>query len=96
MLPVPKGSPSPTQMRQVTDGAASAALLPHIQQETEAMERTIITRTTMALRDGKLTPEAALEAWRELAATRRLLKSFQTRVTIGAGVADEIADQLKL
>jgi hypothetical protein len=91
-----RNDPQPDQLRQVQDGAVAATMLPHVKAEVEAMERTVVTRTLQALGRNELSPEIALEAWREVAMARRLLKNFQTRITIGASVADELGPALNL
>lgn len=82
------------QHKQISDGAAAAAMLPHVRAETDHMEDGIINRAIMAVQKQTLTPEQALAAWQELALLRRLLKSFEARVTIGNSVAEELGSAL--
>lgn len=84
------------QHKKVSDGAAAAALLPHVEIEVEQMKKSIVNRAMNGLRAGTLTPELALEAWREYATAQRLLKNFQTRVTIGASAAEGLGSELDL
>ncbi len=69
-------------------------MLPGVRQETGQMEAGVMTRAIMAVQRNELTPEAALLAWQEIAMIRRLLKNFETRVVVGASVADELGPAL--
>lgn len=84
------------QHKKITDGATAAAMLPHIEAEVEAMKKSVVTRAIQRLKNGELTPDLALEAWREYATAIRLLKNFQTRVTIGNSVAEEVGPDFDL
>lgn len=82
--------PTPQDMRLVTEGAATAALLPHIQAETDVIVDAVMRKAITELRAGKLEPQQALNYWREIDMAQRYLKSFKTRVAVGRSTAEDI------
>ena len=88
--------PTPNELKLVSTGAAATSMLPTLQIEMEAIERAAIGKALGKLKQNKLTPEEALDAWREIEMARRILKSFETRATIGQTTAKQYEDYLKL
>lgn len=88
--------PSPQQMRTMQAGAQASAVLPMIQNETLNVVAGIQRRALTDLSAGRLTPDAALEAWRNIASAHKLLKAFETRIKVGNSLADTYADQMNL
>lgn len=79
----------------IRQGAELANMLPVIEAETARQEKALENRVLMELSKGTLTPEAALQAWMEKAAIRRLLSSFQSKVRIGQTIGEANAKLLE-
>lgn len=88
--------PTPNEMKVVTTGAAATTMLPAIREEMDKIERGVIGRVLGLLKQNKLSPDMALDAWREIEMARRMVKSFETRSVVGASTAKEYEDYLKL
>lgn len=81
--------PSIDEIAKVNDGARMANMLPFMKSEIEQLMGVVQTRIYIAISHGELTPEMAVTAWHEMAAYRNLLKRYQTRVSVGEGVAQK-------
>lgn len=88
--------PTPDEMRQITDGAAYAALLPKLSQDVEGMKKSLQMKVFGLIRAGALTPEAALAYWIELKSLNDLVARFSTRVTIGTEVGKQVAPAMNI
>lgn len=88
--------PTPEEMRQITDGAAYAALLPKLQQDVEGMKQALQTKVFRQIREGTLTPDAALAYWIELKSLADLVSRFSTRVTIGVELGKQVAPAMNI
>lgn len=78
------------------DGAAIGALLPYIRSEVGSMIQTVMTRAVMGVRQGTLTPEAALSMWQEVHSAQRLLSRMEQRATVGIAAGEKIAPELTI
>lgn len=77
-------------LSKLADGARMAGALPYIRHEVDRMENALIRRVMASLDDGALTPDAALYAWMELAAYRRLEKRLTTITAVGQTAAERV------
>lgn len=78
------------------DGAAIGALLPYIKLEIGGMIQTVMTRAVMGVRQGTLTPEAALSMWQEVHSAQRLLSRMEQRATVGIATGEKIAPEMTI
>lgn len=92
---VSKG-PTPEELRTVSEGAALAASLPHMEKELEGMIRAVRNQMFSHVEHKTLTPEIAFSAWMEVHSYEKLLKRMKTRVTLGTTTGEEIAPMMKL
>lgn len=88
--------PTPEEMRQITDGAAYAALLPKLQQDVESMKKALQNKVYRNIREGALTPEAALAYWIEMKSLDDLVSRFNTRVVIGVELGKQVAPAMQI
>jgi hypothetical protein len=86
--------PTPNEMRLVSDGASSAAMLPTMQREMEAIVKGVQNRVLGHLRQNTLTPDMALDAWREIEMATRFVKSIQSRAAVGKATAETLTLEL--
>lgn len=78
----------------IRQGAELANILPTIEAETSRQEKALENRVLMDLSKGTLSPEAALQAWMEKAAIRRLLSSFKSKVNVAQSIGERNAKLL--
>ena len=78
----------------IRDGAFIAGVMPNLDAEVAAMDRALETRTLSALERGELTPEAALSAWIEKSAYRKLLNRFRQKIAYGQALGQKSAEKL--
>lgn len=67
----------------IRTGYELSGMLPALQQEVEAMQKTIVNNVLSAISEGKLTPDLAQQKWLEYAAAVRMLQRFQQKVRFG-------------
>lgn len=76
-------------------GAEIAAMLPIIKAEVDRQDKALENRIFMELNGGRLSPEAALNAWMEKAAIRKMLKNFETKVRVGQTIGERTKELLE-
>lgn len=65
------------------DYAQLAALIPYLEGETFRMSAGVIVRTCQKVREGTLTPDAAIAAWHEINAIEGINRHFRSKVAAG-------------
>ena len=84
----------PEDWAAVVDGAHLSSAMPYIEVEFEQLEKALITKVLQQVSKQELSPENALQAWLELAATRRVIKRLTTAVKIGTSIGEKISGEL--
>lgn len=87
--------PRPEDFLEAADGAKIAALLPYMEAELSQAINAVQNRAGQLILHGELSPELAQNLWYELYSYKKLLKSLQTRVNMGASVREELGRTLK-
>lgn len=64
-------------------GQEAAANLDFIEQQVSKVRKSVFNKAFTALSTGSLTPEQALQYWQEIYAYHRVLKTFETAITMG-------------
>lgn len=87
---------TPTKLAKVQDVSVLSNFLPYIHREVDSLIHAVENRVFRELREGTLTPEAAMSAWMEVNALRQLSGRFDTRVRVGVSVGEEVATELQM
>lgn len=87
-------SPEPHEIETALDGARLAGSLPTITEEVTRMKTTVENRIYAAIRDGRLTPDMAMNAWHEMQAYSRFFNNVRSRVKVGEEVGVKIAPHM--
>ena len=82
------------KMTALSEGARLLHVLPYIEAEMAKLDKTQDALIFQQIDQGTLTPEAALTAWMNKRAYRRVLKGFQTRVQLGIAAGEEMSPLL--
>lgn len=86
--------PSPDQLLEISNSAKFSAFMPYLQDEISRLKKSVEARVFAAIRNDTFTPAMAESTWRELYAFDRLLKSFETRVTMAEAAGHRVAHVL--
>lgn len=78
--------PKPQDLSRIKDAAALQGFLPFLRAEVEQMDAALENRILAQMQHGTLTPEAAVQAWQEKFAYKRLLSRFEGRIRAGQSV----------
>jgi hypothetical protein len=81
----------PTDVARVREGARLANAMPYIGDKLLKMKETAERQALDKLRQDKLTPELALQAWQEIAAITKLLRQLKSEVSIAEDAGQRIA-----
>ena len=84
----------PSDLGKVVDASVIAGFMPYLDPELVKMENALTTRVFRALDDGELTPDAAMYAWMEVRAYRKLKKRLDLQVRVGHTVGERISEHL--
>ena len=76
----------PNDLASIRDVSVIGNFLPYIEREIEALTTAIDNKAYVAVAEGTLTPEKAVNYWIEKAAFRKLLQKFNLRVRVGQSV----------
>lgn len=79
-----------TDLATVAKGQLAAEMLPLIEEHVSGFRRTLFTKVFSHIAAGTLTGERAAIFWQELYAYHRLLKSFETTITMGKSAASAL------
>lgn len=80
----------------IRQGAKMQEMLPYVQDVVSKQERAIDNRVLMRYEAGELTPQAALEAWVEKIALRKVLRAFDFTIKMGQGAGVQAQSALDL
>lgn len=86
--------PTPDQLKEISNSAKFSAFLPYLREEIDRLKKNVEARVFAALRNDTFSPVMADSAWREIYAFDRLLKSFETRVTMAEAAGHRLAQDL--
>lgn len=75
------------QLALAARGSEASLALPLIESEVAKMRQTVFAKAFAAIREGTLSPEMAQNLWLEIYAYHRLLKNFETAVSMGHSAA---------
>lgn len=75
----------------ISGGRQVAGVLGELEPHLQKMGNTLISATIGRLQRGELSEAQALEAWRELASYRKVLRRLETQMTMGTEAAQELA-----
>lgn len=79
----------------IGDGARLVGMMPYLNAELEAMERSLFTKILASIKDKTLTPDTAFAAWLEFASFRALSHRMQTRTKLGMAAGERQTQTLE-
>lgn len=86
--------PTPSELMDLSIGAKYLQLKEPLSNDIQKMIQGVENRVYVAISQGQLTPEYAMQAWYEMHSYHRLMQKFNQRIQVGVNAGENLAPSI--